>query len=98
MLVGISTKKLCEERGVETWEYLLECPNASEDDKNAFCGTFTVDVRAAEIDEPIPSVYFNWFWADYDKTIDNLEAMKAWVESHHDELESSLNKSYIEIE
>lgn len=96
MLVGISTKKLCEERGVETWEYSLECPNASEGDNNAFCGTFTVDVRA-EIDEAIPSVYFNWFWADYDKTVDNLEAMKAWVEDRHDELESALNKGYIEI-
>lgn len=104
MLVGVTTKKICEEKGVETWEYSLECPNASEDDKNAFCGTFTVDLRFA-IEEPetsrqngYSSYSFAWFWADFDKTTDNLEAMKSWVDLHHEELESALNKGYIEIE
>lgn len=104
MLVGISTKKLCEDRGVETWEYSLECQNASEDDPKAFCGTFTVDVRFA-IEEPetphqngYSSCSFAWYWADFDKTTNNLEKMKSWVEAHHEELESALNKEYTEIE
>lgn len=104
MLVGISTEKLCEERGVETWEYSLECTSESEDSPKAFCGTFTIDVRFT-IEEPedsrqygYSSCSFSWFWADFNKTAHNLELMKAWAEDHHEELENALNKGYIEIE
>jgi len=93
MKLGITTNKLGEEHGIQTWRYKLECPDSEEDNSNAFCGTFYVETRVVDGD-----VYFNWIDIDYGKKCHNLEAMGLWVVSHHEELESAINRGYIEIE
>lgn len=93
MKVGITTNKLGEEYGIQTWKYDLECPDSEDDNSEAFCGTFFIETRFADDD-----VYFNWIDIDYDNKCHNLEAMGLWVESHQEELESALNKGYIQIE
>jgi hypothetical protein len=99
MKVGVTTKQLCEEHGIQTWEYSLECPELEENDPNGFCGTFTVDVRGyVDEDNGEVDVSFNWAWADYDKTAFKLEIMKKWVEDNRDEIENLLGKKYTIIE
>lgn len=94
MKVGITTKKLGEEHGIQTWMYELECPDSEDDNPNAFCGTFCIETRHENGD-----VYFNWEDAEFDDTYYFIaKAMKAWVDSHHEELESAINRGYIEIE
>lgn len=93
MKIGISTSKLSTWRGIETWQYDLECPESQENDIKAFCGTFYVDIRLEDGD-----VYFNWNNIEFHQSVDNLGAMELWVNNHHEELESAINKGYIEIE
>ena len=93
MLVGISSKEISNEYGIHTWKYDLECPESDENDIKAFCGSFWVDIRLDDDD-----VYFNWGGIEFDESIDNLEAMKLWINDHHDELENAINKGYIVIE
>ncbi len=93
MLVGITTKKLCDEYGIHTWKYDLESPTSDENDPTAFCGSFFLKQRFEDSDS-----YFNWENIEFDESSDNLEVMKVWIESHHEELENALNKGCLEIE
>ena len=99
MLVGISTKEIGSENSTVCYKYTVEC--------NLFCIAFFIDVRGyyepATFEHPEYSeVNFDWdsFELDPKQKIDEEEFALAmnWIDDHHEELESAINKGYIEIE
>ena len=80
------------------WKYTLECPT-EEDESKGFCGEFTINASIIFIPQTfdLPESYdtsFNWDSIFYDKESSNIEAMKAWVGSHQNELESLIGEEY----